>query len=180
MKTVKKLFVMIYRAIAIFIVSLAAALLVLLLFGIHPYVVKTGSMEPEIEVGSICFVDQRSAFGDVREGDIIAFRVGEMLVTHRAVRISEEGITTQGDANNTEDAEIVTDGSYIGRTLFWIPQAGKILLYARYPEGKIAVAGAFVLFVLCGIIYDKLSSAPKEEQRESKEEKEEAAAGGGH
>ncbi len=137
MKTAGKLLIVVYHIISYAIIAAAVVLGGLFLIGIRPYAVKTGSMEPAIQTGSVCFVDQRVKFEEIREGDIIAFKAGEMLVTHRAVGVDGDGITTRGDANNTDDAAKVTKEGFIGKTVFWLPHIGRIMLYGHTSDGKI-------------------------------------------
>ena len=79
MRLVGKIFIVVYEVVAALLVVSAAAVLALLLFGIRPYVVLTGSMEPAIPQGSICLVNSRSSFAEVSAGDVIAFRMGRGL-----------------------------------------------------------------------------------------------------
>ncbi len=159
MKLAGKLFFGLYRVLASLLVAAAAAVLLLLLFGVRPYAVATGSMEPTIPQGSVCFVNQRAAFADVREGDIIVFRLGELLVTHRAVQIDPAGVTTQGDANSSPDtAGKVTEENYVGSVLFWLPFVGAVLLYARTGAGRFLVLGGFAAFLAAGLLYDALAA----------------------
>lgn len=158
MKAAAKLFVLLYRIAVALPVLAAAAILALMLFGVRPYAVRTGSMEPAIPVGSLCFVNQRAPIGEIRVGDVIAYRAGELTVTHRAVRIDESGITTKGDANNTEDTGgRVTEENFIGKILFWVPVAGKLLLGTRTVQGKLILAGAILLLLAGGLLCDKVT-----------------------
>ena len=130
----------------------AAVIVVLCLIGIRPYAVQTGSMEPEIPTGSICFVNHNTKYGSIAEGDIIAFKAGEMMVTHRAVRIEREGIVTKGDANNIEDAGLVTEENFVGETIFHIPMVGYLMMWLKTTFGLIALVSAAVLFTLIGML----------------------------
>lgn len=158
MKIFRKLLAVCYYAVFGVIVVTAVLLMILYLIGIRPYAVKTGSMEPTIKIASLCFVDRRVAFEEIREGDIIAFRSGEMLITHRAVAICDDGIVTKGDANNAEDASMVTSDNYIGKTIFWLKEIGVTALYLQTLSGKLVFAGAILLYILSGVLYDMVSS----------------------
>ena len=76
--------------------------------GIKTYVIISGSMEPNISVGDI--VIARNIKNEERElkiGDIISFRSGHSVITHRIVNIEKDNngvlrIRTKGDSNNTE------------------------------------------------------------------------------
>lgn len=166
MKLAGRIYTAVYRAVSNVLIAAAALVLLLLVFGVRPYAVTTGSMEPTIPEGGVCFVDQRARFDKVSEGDIIVFRLGELLVTHRAVRIDGGGITTKGDANNTEDLSgKVTEANFVGRVVFWVPLVGRVLIFAHTVTGRIVVIGAFVLFAAGGFLCDRMT--PDEEEKEN-------------
>ena len=169
MKAAGKVFMFIYRVAAWIMIFLAALLLVLYLFGIRPYAVKTGSMEPAIHEGSLCFINQRTPFEQVKVGQVIAFKTGDALVTHRVVGIDEEGITTKGDANNVVDAAKVTKENYIGKNETVVPFVGMIPLYVRSSSGRAALIIIFGAFLLTGLLYDRISAyiRKREEQQEA-------------
>ena len=81
MKTAGKLFMICYRVLAWAIIAAAVLLGALYLFGIHPYAVKTGSMEPAIHQGSLCFINERTPLEEVTAGQVIAFKTGDMLAS---------------------------------------------------------------------------------------------------
>jgi len=74
------------------------------LMGYGVYNIVSGSMEPEIPIGSAIYV-QSAAPESIQEGDVIAFQSGESVVAHRVVRNQtvEGTFKTKGDANAEED-----------------------------------------------------------------------------
>lgn len=90
--------------------------------GIRTYLVRSGSMEPAVHTGSVCLVDTRVAYDDIRTGEIVAYRskLGG-LVTHRVIAVTGEGLETKGDANDLTDGIAVTAENYLGRTCFVFP-----------------------------------------------------------
>ena len=54
------------------------------LFGIRPYVVYSGSMEPEIQTGAVVFTKVEKLSPE--KGDIITFRNGDTVITHRVIK----------------------------------------------------------------------------------------------
>lgn len=116
----------------------AAALLLLSICGVKPYIVLSGSMEPEIRTGSLCFINTKAKFETAVSGDVIAFETGGgMLVTHRAVSISEGRIETKGDANDVSDGFTTNVKNYRGKVLFSIPYLGYGNYFFGKPGGKI-------------------------------------------
>lgn len=96
--------------------------------GVRPYVVLSGSMEPQIYTGSICFINTRASYEDVEAGDVIAYETASgMMVTHRAVQITKTGIVTKGDANDVSDGITTTKNNFKGKALFTVPCAGYLI-----------------------------------------------------
>ena len=84
-----KIFKAIINGILSLIVVITVLLLILLFIGIEPFVVLSGSMEPKIETGSLCFINKKVKYEDIEENDIIAFKMSDKtLVTHRVVEIT--------------------------------------------------------------------------------------------
>ena len=116
----------------IFISFLVIILIMALGGGIRPLTVMSGSMEPDIKTGSVAIIETNlTDFNEIERGDIIAFDIGGSLVTHRAVDITEDGIVTKGDYNNTKDLWIVTDANYYGKELFSVPYIGFLIIFIR-------------------------------------------------
>lgn len=145
----KKALRAIRNTIQILFIIIALAFIVLYLFGFRFYVVTTGSMHPTIPVGSICLVNRNVPYNDIVIGDIISFSIGEnMLVTHRAIRIDADGITTKGDANHTEDAARVTEANYAGKTVWSAPKLGYAVTFLKSKTGVMIIVTIFILLML--------------------------------
>lgn len=157
MKTAGKIFIVCYRTASFALVAAAVIMVGLYIFGIRPYAVKTGSMEPAIPEGSLCFINHNIPYEELHKGQVIAFKTRGMLVTHRIVRFEEEGIVTKGDANNTEDTERVKKENYIGKNQAVLPYIGRFPLFVMSGTGRPAVVLAFAAFLLTGLLYDRIS-----------------------
>ena len=70
-------------------------------------------------------------------GDIITFRRGSSLITHRIVEVTEAGYITKGDANNTADLDAVAAEEVVGRVVGRLPYVGKVLALLKTPPGMI-------------------------------------------
>ncbi len=116
----------------------AGVFFVLFFTTFRPFVVLSGSMEPEIRAGSICFVNVRASYDEIEEGDIIAFRSSTgMSVTHRAVAVTEAGVETKGDANDTSDGITTTGENFIGKTTASVPYLGYGVMFLKTARGKV-------------------------------------------
>lgn len=143
-----------YRIISTAVIVLAVILFLLYMCGIRLYHVKSGSMGELLPVGSVCFVSTYSKYDDITEGDVISFSVNsDMMVTHRAISVTEDGIITQGDMNNTPDPDYVTRDNYIGKTVFAVPYIGKAFAFFNTRKGIIVIAGVVLLMFITGAIY---------------------------
>lgn len=125
-------------------------------FGYHIYTVISGSMEPEIPIGSLVYVKNLPP-EEVQADEIIAF-YGAMddgaIITHRVVsnsKIMGEFIT-KGDANKTKDMNPIPYNNYIGKMVLSIPKAGGMVQTLATMQGKIAAALVIGLAMLLELI----------------------------
>lgn len=102
------------------------------------FIVTSGSMEPEIQTGSLLFTLKAPA-ENIEVGDTITFREGESHTTHKVIQknSSNSQITfrTQGVANETPDPGVVTADELVGKKLFSIPLLGYLIVWAGTPVG---------------------------------------------
>lgn len=131
-------------AVIVVSVLLAATATVPRLFGLVPYGIVSGSMEPTIPVGSLAFVDVGDRSPKVR--DVVAFRAGGQVVTHRVVDVSLDGYVTKGDANETRDPNVLQGSQVLGVYRTHVPVLGFLFL-------SVPVKAAWVvLLVLAAIL----------------------------
>lgn len=150
-------------------VALAALLVGVRLFGLTPYCVLSGSMEPAYPTGALIYV-QRCDAADVQVGDAITFVLNEdlELATHRVVAIDAEKrqFTTQGDANETPDGVPVLFENLVGKPVFAIPCLGYVSHWIAHPPGLyLTIAFAAVLALLL-FLPDLLRAAEQADRRE--------------
>lgn len=100
--------------------------------------VLTGSMEPEIPVGSIVYAKD-TAPEEIAEGDIIAFTSGGSIVVHRVMTNQTLAgyFVTKGDANELEDMNEVYYSAVIGRVVKHLPVLGRVYSVYTSSSGKI-------------------------------------------
>ena len=83
------------------------------IFGYSILSTETGSMSPTIEKGDIIIIK----IGDeIKENDIITYKQGDALITHRIEQINGDTIITKGDYNNIED-EPIEKNQVIGKAV---------------------------------------------------------------
>ena len=151
---IKRVLFAVYEVVSTVLITLGSIIAILYLCGLRFYYVKTGSMGELLPVGSVCVVSTYSRYENIKTGDVISFRVNDgMLATHRAIKITENGIITQGDANNTADPAPVTKENYIGKTVFAVPKLGVLFSFVHSFAGKTVIVGAIAVLVILGWIY---------------------------
>lgn len=129
-------------------------------FGIKPFIVLSGSMEPEIHKGDIILtkvVDPES----LRVEDVIAFRDAENTVTtHRIIDIVEESgveyFITKGDNNSTQDRNLVEKSDVEGIYIMRVPGIGSMMQSLSQPTTiMVLVVGITVIFIIGFTISNK-------------------------
>lgn len=125
----------------ILVATLAAAALMALppAIGWEQRTVLTGSMEPEIPVGSMIYVAPADP-AELAEGDVVTFEneSGD-IVTHRVEsnRAVEGELITKGDANEGEDLAPVPYSAVRGKVVLAVPYLGDVLGALASPVGKV-------------------------------------------
>lgn len=108
------------------------------------YSVLSDSMIPTLRAGDVIVTippDQ-----GISVGDIVVYKAGRLLVTHRVVTVEAGGLRTKGDANEAEDPALVPSSAIVGLYQGRIPFAGHLLSFVRTPLGWITLV---VLPVVC-------------------------------
>jgi signal peptidase len=166
----------------IYVAIIAAIFVLPRAFGLMPYVVLSGSMEPSIPTGSVAFIDQKDR--DVEVGDVVTYRVGKeasietgagsfasaeegTLVTHRIVRMAETGnYITKGDANEVEDVVELNPVQIVGTYKFNIPRLGSLMLRL----GTRTITMILIALIVLNIVTSLLSWAWEDEEKKEENE----------
>lgn len=90
------------------------------LFGYTFFEVATGSMYPTIEIGDVVIVHITK---DVKEKDIIVYKEGNNIITHRLIKEKGNELIAKGDANNSEDKPI-KENMVLGKVIKILPKVG--------------------------------------------------------
>ena len=122
------------------------------LMGYHIYQVVSGSMEPEIPVGSLVYIQDGDP-EDALDGEVIAFygvTDASAIITHRLIenRVTMGEMITKGDANEINDINPVPYDHYIGRVVLSLPNVGVVAALITSREGKFYAAGVIVAALL--------------------------------
>lgn len=173
-KKVKKVWDIISTIVVILVVVIAMLLVGVRIFGLRPFTVLSGSMEPTYHTGSLIYVKEVDP-SEVQVGDPITFVLNEDLVvaTHRVVEIDEENqyFYTKGDANDAVDGSPVHFNNLIGVPVFTIPGLGYVANYIQNPPGMyiaIALVAILLIFVVLSFFVDDEDGKKNKERNRNK------------
>ena len=120
-------------------------------FGWKPFIVLSGSMETQISAGDIVVVKEIDT-NELKKGDIIAFKDGNIVITHRIDEVTEiDGKTqyiTKGDNNNTQDIGYVSPEQVEGVFKFKIARLGNIAMFIQTPLGMIVCLSIPIIIII--------------------------------
>lgn len=167
----RKIYNIFYDIVIVVLILLVAAVLIpKLCFGCEMKAVLTGSMEPELPIGSLIVI-RPVEYEDIQVGDDITFVRDQNLnlVTHRVVAKDDatRHITTKGIANNIPDAPTVYE-NVVGKVVFDIPLVGYLVIALETKKGKIIAGIVIIAFLLISTIIDKLLDDGSKSKTEEK------------
>lgn len=155
-----------------FLLTLLGILSILLifvpyLFRIKPQIVLSGSMEPEVSVGSLVYLSENIPPEEIQEQDVIAYRRGnQMQVLHRVIQVDKEKklFQTKGDANEKADPGMVDFSQYVGKEVFSIPYLGYGVDFIQTGENRFWLGGGILILLAVDFWWHR------KERRENSEE----------
>jgi len=109
--------------------ALLAATLLPVLIGWRPYLITSGSMQPDVPAGSVVLADRDGTLS-ATVGDVVVVhdpaRPGHLLA-HRIAAVRPDGaLITKGDANAGRDTAPVPPTGVIGRVRAVVPLLGTV------------------------------------------------------
>lgn len=120
-------------------------------FGWKPFIVLSGSMETQISAGDIVVVKEIDT-NELKKGDIIAFKDGNIVITHRIDEVTEidgkKQYITKGDNNNTQDIGYVSPEQIEGVFKFKIARLGNIAMFIQTPLGMIVCLSIPIIIII--------------------------------
>ncbi len=120
-------------------------------FQINSFVVISGSMEPTLKINDLIF-NIKVKEENIKKGDIISFKEGNNVVTHRINNIVEENgkkyYETKGDNNPNVDEKMTEYDNIVGRYIFKIPKIGYSI---RNMQTQIGIFAIIVLLLFAEV-----------------------------
>ncbi len=126
----------------------------------HYEVVESGSMVPDLPIGSVAIV-RPETLGAVHVGQILAFHPPHMksyVRIHRVIALERRNgqvwIRTKGDANNTADpGPVRLEGGQAYHEVFEVPYVGYGAVYLYRHSTRVGLEVALFLVVVAGGMY---------------------------
>lgn len=135
--------------------------------GDRTFVVRSGSMAPQVDTGDVVAVAPISAT-EARVGDIVAFDNHGKFTQHRARAIRRNGtkldFTTQGDANTGQEHWSVAADGTIGRVAYRVPKLGFVVVRMQSPAARIVLIVFPALLLTIALLRRIWRSDPVEEE----------------
>ncbi|MEG2250337.1 MAG: signal peptidase I [Bacilli bacterium] len=149
MKKIKNiLFRIVYILVIIYLLIFVPSI-----FGHKPLVVVSGSMEPNLKVGSILYYHKED-LNNFNTADILVYKTKDHIISHRIVSQSEIGFMTKGDANNVADSNEIFNQQVLGKGTDWcIPYIGYYASYIYNHKYILYIAISILIIDLCNDYY---------------------------
>ncbi len=111
------------------ILSILVAITIALVSGLFKYSlssIASNSMYPAIKKGDAIILRKltEKEKDELKVGDIIAFKEGNYIITHRIIEIGDGVYITKGDNNNIQDTNKRTRNDIVGKIVTRIPYVG--------------------------------------------------------
>ena len=127
------------------------------IYGMKCYSVMSGSMSPDLPVGSAIYVKEKNP-AEIEKGEIITFTTeqGRTMITHRVAENNKEEqfFVTKGDSNQYQDTKPVKWENLQGTVVLCIPFAGYVLNFMGSRMGKFAAIFFLLAFYLVTEIFE--------------------------
>lgn len=121
-------------------------------FGFKPYIVLSGSMEPNLQIGDM-IISKSVNEEQIKIGDIITFvDNNKNIITHRVVDIlikdGKKLYQTKGDNNSSKDVGVISIENIKGKYSFKISKVGSIITEMITPTGLIITILIITIFYI--------------------------------
>jgi len=168
-KTIKTIWNVVGTVMVLAVVVLALLLAGVKLIGLEPYIVQSGSMEPEYPTGSVIYIKEADV-EQLEYWDVITYRLTDKTIaTHRIIEVLEEdGQTvyrTKGDANEHPDEGYVTRSQVIGTPVFSVPYLGYFVAELQTTRGTYGAISAGAVLLLFLILPDLLFGEDEDKKK---------------
>jgi signal peptidase I len=166
------------QAYLVFMASLLLISLLPLIFGWQSFMVRSGSMEPQISAGDVVLASAYDQDSPAPMGGVVVFRMGgdaSAVTLHRIVDANDDGtFVTAGDANVEFDASPLERADIIGVGRVLVPFIGLPALWLStgqaLPFAVWAALTAFAVFAVVLVRMPRKDDSPEDEDGDDAED----------
>lgn len=166
----------VYTAVLLLLTALAVYATVVPLMiqrsGVELVTLTSGSMEPTFPTGSTITIRTPEDPSALQAGDVITFRAlgNGTVITHRIIEridtpsLGQVHYQTQGDANDSPDADLAPAANVIGVVQGLLPRWQEVAVSLQTPRGRLLVYGGLFTVVAVGELLELVRSARRREE----------------
>lgn len=139
--------------LTLFLLSYLICIALAFVFKVKIMVVTSNSMQPKIQVGDVLLAFRQEQY---LINDIISYRVGQSIVTHRVSGVhtfsspnpdeEKRFFETKGDSNKSADAVLISHNQILGNVKIIIPKIGYIPLFLKSKIMEMGINPTFSFF----------------------------------
>ena len=125
--TLKSTLSNIYTVLCIVLITIGVISLIAVGMGLHPFVMISESMHPELTKGSLVLLDTSSNIDDATIGDNVAYLLGKVEAMHKISSVStdtDENLVLVVKSLSDDGTSVVTASTYLGKEVMSIPAVG--------------------------------------------------------
>ena len=112
-------------------------------------VVQTGSMEPNVPVGTLIIIHEQDSY---ETGDVVTYiDYRNWSITHRVEFVADGLVSTRGDANEVSDP-LFDESAIVGKMVYQIEGVGKALDFVRQPVVIFVLVGLLIVCLLWDVV----------------------------
>ena len=119
------------KSIPIILLTLVVVMFVAGFLSYKPVAVVSNSMSPYFNRGDVCIIEKIADYKQIRElkeGDVIEYKINNIYVLHRVIGIKETSkgyrYETKGDNNKEKDLLPVDEDQIVGKVTYVVPYLG--------------------------------------------------------
>lgn len=139
------------------IIMVAIGMVIVNMLGWRMFSIDSASMSPQYPINSLVIVKPTDPT-QIQVGDVITYVLNDdgILVTHRVTKIDAENrlFTTKGDANNSDDALLVSWDNVVGKVILGVLALGKPLRFLTAKENRTTVIAFILIIFLFSFVWD--------------------------